>query len=142
MRNYRVYQNQHIVNRLAKEENIEINDAEMRFAVLKTFLDFAAKSVKPCFPSKEIDDAWHTFILFTKDYQQFCSNFLQSFVHHVPFVSDEHKVSHFTPGYFCYIENKQFKRTFVKTLAGLERQFKANCGSGGDCTSCSKCGND
>ncbi len=36
------------------------------------------------FPSREVDELWHTFILFTKDYREFCQNYLGQFLDHVP----------------------------------------------------------
>ncbi len=34
---------------------------------------------------KEIDQFWHTFLLFTRDYQKFCADFLgERFFHHEP----------------------------------------------------------
>ncbi|MDI3326604.1 hypothetical protein QKW35_19680 [Pontibacterium granulatum] len=35
-------------------------------------------------PSQAVDVAWHEFILFTKNYQQFCSKALGRFLHHTP----------------------------------------------------------
>lgn len=34
---------------------------------------------------RELDDMWHTFLLFTQDYQQFCLNHFGYFIHHHPF---------------------------------------------------------
>lgn len=33
---------------------------------------------------KEIDDMWHTFLLFTQDYSTFCDRYFGRFLHHVP----------------------------------------------------------
>lgn len=33
---------------------------------------------------KEIDDMWHTFLLFTKDYMDFCEHYFGHFIHHSP----------------------------------------------------------
>ena len=33
---------------------------------------------------KEIDDMWHTFLLFTKDYAGFCQQYFGEFIHHLP----------------------------------------------------------
>jgi hypothetical protein len=33
---------------------------------------------------KEIDDMWHTFLLFTRDYEGFCKTYFGVFVHHIP----------------------------------------------------------
>lgn len=36
------------------------------------------------FPSSEVDELWHMFILFTKDYREFCEEYLGQFLDHVP----------------------------------------------------------
>jgi len=37
---------------------------------------------------REIDDMWHTFLLFTKEYADFCANYFGEFMHHVPETED------------------------------------------------------
>ncbi|MCB1886225.1 MAG: hypothetical protein KDH20_01345 [Rhodocyclaceae bacterium] len=39
---------------------------------------------KVSMPSQAVDDAWHEFILFTRNYQAFCHQALGRFLHHVP----------------------------------------------------------
>ncbi|HRD93505.1 hypothetical protein [Accumulibacter sp.] len=43
-----------------------------------------AKKRLVAMPSQVVDDAWHEFILFTRQYQQFCARGLGRFVHHTP----------------------------------------------------------
>jgi hypothetical protein len=38
-------------------------------------------------PSKVADDLWHEFILYTRDYQRFCSRAFGTFLHHTPAVA-------------------------------------------------------
>ncbi len=38
-------------------------------------------------PMKEIDEMWHSFILYTKDYEFFCKKYLGTFIHHEPNIS-------------------------------------------------------
>jgi hypothetical protein len=38
-------------------------------------------------PSQAVDDLWHEFILYTRDYQQFCSKAFGGYMHHVPAVA-------------------------------------------------------
>ena len=38
-----------------------------------------------------IDEMWHTFILITKDYAQFCDDYFGVFLHHVPDMVDSTK---------------------------------------------------
>jgi hypothetical protein len=35
-------------------------------------------------PSAAVDDAWHEFILFTRDYDRFCQKAFGQFLHHTP----------------------------------------------------------
>jgi len=139
MKSIQSYQNPSLLARYIKEENVNNDTANVHFTALKKFLKLSAQTAKPCFPSKDIDEIWHNFILFTKDYQFFCDNYLQQFIHHIPFANSDDKVNHFEPGYYCYIKDNQFKRKYVRTLAALEKKVKAECGSGGDCSSCGKC---
>lgn len=39
-------------------------------------------------PSDAIDEYWHTFILFTNEYNDFCTSTAGSFIHHYPPVGD------------------------------------------------------
>lgn len=37
---------------------------------------------------RDIDEMWHTFILITIDYHDFCNHYFGSYMHHVPEVGD------------------------------------------------------
>jgi len=38
---------------------------------------------------KEMDDMWHTFLLFTMDYADYCEKYFGEFIHHMPTTDDE-----------------------------------------------------
>src|SRR6185436_8464701 len=38
-------------------------------------------------PSQAVDDLWHEFILYTRDYEQFCKRAFGHFMHHTPAVA-------------------------------------------------------
>lgn len=38
---------------------------------------------------REIDDMWHTFLLFTHEYTDFCHRYFGEYLHHVPTVKIE-----------------------------------------------------
>lgn len=137
--NYKQYSNYSVIQRYGIEAKVENDTAKNHFEALKQFLFLCSKSEHPCFPSKQLDEIWHTFILFTKDYYTFCKDGLGKFVHHIPFNDEQDKLNNFQPGYFCYIQENKMKKKFVKNLSQLETVFKADCGSGGDCSSCSSC---
>jgi hypothetical protein len=44
-------------------------------------------------PSRIVDEAWHEFILFTRDYQDFCQKVFGQFLHHIPTESMTHQTS-------------------------------------------------
>ena len=55
---------------------------------LKDFFFFCVEQRSRAMPSKVVDDAWHEFILFTKEYQDFCigayGKARRHFLHHTP----------------------------------------------------------
>lgn len=44
----------------------------------------AACPGKPLSPSKAVDIGWHTFILYTREYAEFCDRLAGRFIHHCP----------------------------------------------------------
>lgn len=47
-------------------------------------LNLAARGERLAMPSQAVDEAWHEFILFTREYAAFCHGVMGRFVHHVP----------------------------------------------------------
>jgi hypothetical protein len=52
------------------------------------FLGACAVSTAPLSPSATVDIGWHTFILHTKDYREFCDRVAGRFIDHVPTGND------------------------------------------------------
>jgi hypothetical protein len=48
------------------------------------FLGACAVATAPIGPSDLVDIGWHTFILYTREYAQFCDQLAGRFIHHVP----------------------------------------------------------
>lgn len=48
------------------------------------FLATGATATQPLGPSELVDIGWHTFILHTRDYEQFCHRIAGRFIHHEP----------------------------------------------------------
>ncbi|MGW1029879.1 glycine-rich domain-containing protein [Streptomyces sp. NPDC002577] len=70
----------------------EISEATARRIVGQTAAFLATSGQQPgqsLAPSKLVDIGWHTFILHTVDYADFCQNVVGQFVHHVPTSEDE-----------------------------------------------------
>jgi hypothetical protein len=137
--NIKKYSNYSVIERYSRSEKIDNKIATEHFNALKQFLSFCTKTEKPCFPSKQLDEIWHTFILYTQDYYSFCKDGLGKFVHHIPFNSDYDRTKNFRPGYFCFIDGNVMKKKYVTNLTQLDTIFKVDCGSGGDCSNTSSC---
>ena len=78
------FQNSEIVKKLARELILSEADALQLFQDTKRFLYLAAITKAGLRPSRKIDDGWHQFILFTRDYADFCFNHFGRFIHHQP----------------------------------------------------------
>lgn len=79
------YKNIHIVHRYMKDNAIDDEEYSLKvFDETKKFLYVCAKSDQICAPSPIIDDMWHTFLLYSVDYMNFCRKYLGKFIHHIP----------------------------------------------------------
>lgn len=57
----------------------------------------------------EIDNMWHTFLLFTKEYSHFCDTYFNQFIHHLPSMeelTDEEELE----------KKKQLKKQLIITI--------------------------
>ncbi|OWV05250.1 hypothetical protein B5D80_18410 [Micromonospora wenchangensis] len=48
------------------------------------FLAAAAVTTTPIGPSDMVDIGWHTFLLYSRDYSEFCDRIAGRFIHHEP----------------------------------------------------------
>jgi len=91
------YKNENVVYRFSEDYKISESDAEEIFLETKRWLWYCAKRTRdiedgrieflniPLFnEAKAIDLMWHTFLLFTHDYADFCETYFGFFVHHQP----------------------------------------------------------
>jgi hypothetical protein len=78
------YTNNGVVKKYAREHNASIETATEHFTELKKFLYLCATKKGTFTPSRVVDNIWHTFILFTQDYSNFCAEHFGQFIHHKP----------------------------------------------------------
>ena len=88
------YKNENVVYRFQKLYAVTEEEAEELFTETKKFI-YLAKFGDVFIPEDltMIDEMWHNFILFTKDYDFFCKKFLGKFLHHVPTSMQEEQSS-------------------------------------------------
>jgi len=74
--------------RIVTDYAIDHSAAERIMDQALAFLGACAVSTQPLSPSTTVDIGWHTFILHTKDYREFCDRIAGRFIDHVP--TDDH----------------------------------------------------
>jgi hypothetical protein len=88
------YTNEHVVARYAKTYNKSLNYSRDVFEQLIKWLYLANACHEKNIPAivtpdiLEIDNMWHTFLLFTRDYASFCNKYFNKFIHHEPTIDD------------------------------------------------------
>ena len=84
------YKHNDLVQYFAKSRNIPATEAEELFVDLKRWLwlngqggsrNFKVRFFRDC---RIVDEFWHTFLLFTKDYVRFCERYFGRIIYHRP----------------------------------------------------------
>ena len=83
--NVMAYSNPRVLKRYVLDNNVDEAEAQRRFDGLKQFLVVCATTPGYKVTSDAIDSMWHTFLLFTRDYREFCTRYLGKFINHEPF---------------------------------------------------------
>lgn len=78
------YEHPSLVRRIQEKLNLDAGAAQQLFVEMKRFLALCGMSGTSLTPSKMVDEAWHHFILFTKQYRAFCFDHFGRMIHHVP----------------------------------------------------------
>jgi hypothetical protein len=117
------YSNIRVIERHLQDCGVSRTDAELRFEGLKQFMLVAAMLPGRKVTSPDIDAMWHTFLLFTKDYRQFCTDYLGMFIEHEPFE---------TAAPWAYDRTREKAITLFGTLDDTlwPKMAKADCSSG------------
>lgn len=86
------YQMPHIIARYRKDYKVSADTAKIHEVELKRWLILAGDTSDGDslgMMSTEVDNLWHTFLLFTKEYQAFCNDMFGKFIHHCPKIDKE-----------------------------------------------------
>jgi hypothetical protein len=74
-----------LVGRMVKDEGMERPHAERVLTeALKFLAACGANQGSALSPSEQVDVGWHTFVLYTEAYQEFCTRVAGRFIHHSP----------------------------------------------------------
>ncbi|HAT1844400.1 hypothetical protein [Legionella pneumophila] len=133
------YKNYPLLSRYKKDYPHNKLNAEEAFAELMKFLWVREKHKEDIlsYPENEelkfscaiytemldMDDMWHTFLLFTKDYMDFCYQYFGEYLHHTPALEDEYiQENEFTvefSRYLSYIYDNLGEKTIIKWFGKL-----------------------
>jgi hypothetical protein len=139
------FENKAILQKFRFEQDASEQTAEDYFMELKKFLYLCANTKQTLAPSAEIDKIWHTFILFTKEYRNYCTDFLGKFIDHVPEVEQEEQVDTTSKENYLLntlelykivfgdINNAVWKVSILNTYCNED----ANCSNSSECSNCS-----
>jgi len=78
------YELPQLIRKLQDKEGLAEQDAKDLFQDTLRFLYICGTGNGGHVPSARIDLAWHYFILFTRDYRDFCDKFFGRFIDHQP----------------------------------------------------------
>lgn len=81
------YKNDSLVRRFQHKLGLSQKEAQMLLDDVKRFLYLCATEEKRIVPPGMVDEGWHSFILFTKDYANFCQRYFGKFIHHQPWTT-------------------------------------------------------
>jgi hypothetical protein len=84
-----LYQNPSIIRRIQTENGLGETEATVLFEDTKKFLALSTVTTEKISPTSLIDKGWHVFLMFSKEYAEFCYIYLGKFVHHAPFDLEE-----------------------------------------------------
>ncbi len=75
-----------LVGRIQKDHpEIKKNEAEAIMDAALGFLKLCANHPENRFaPSEKVDIGWHTFLMYTREYHEFCRDLGGNYIHHVP----------------------------------------------------------
>lgn len=130
-----------IITRYARDYELSYEDAERHMFELRRFLAMCAINDGPAYGMRgQIDEAWHTFIMFTREYADFCQAVGGRFIHHQPNTDSEGRSN--TPGsYQRFLDD--YERVFCEPApADLWPRPFTRSGVDANCGGCSACGSD
>lgn len=73
-----------VVSKYARDNNLSLGEAEQHMQELARFLAVCAAFPGQNAPSRVLDEAWHSFVLFTREYHEYCVATFGRFIHHAP----------------------------------------------------------
>lgn len=74
-----------VIRRIARRHRVRPATARQWFDEMVRYLELCSASATALAPSRKVDRAWHEFLLFTREYREFCEARFGRFVDHDPY---------------------------------------------------------
>lgn len=129
-----------VLQKYADKYGVTIDEARELFEEMKKFLYICSINPKMSTPSIPVDNMWHQFILWTKDYANYCQENFGKFIHHFPSVGESEE--NFEKAYLATrdkIENllgineKYWQKVEAVAKCKCNGKCSSKCGAGGNC---------
>ncbi len=78
------YQHEELVHRISRDHSVDVATARDWFKQGLDYLYRAATASYPISPNASADNAWHAFLLYSRDYREFCQGMFGRFIDHCP----------------------------------------------------------
>lgn len=81
-----------VLERYIQDYSVSLKTAKLHERELKKFLTLSACSSNGYGMAGPVDNYWHTFLLFTREYSEFCKSIGSGkFLHHIPISDDKRR---------------------------------------------------
>jgi hypothetical protein len=142
------YKNSRIIEKMMMEYGLSYDDADQLFTDTKRFLYLCHKYPDAFSPTPRLDDGWHTMILFTRDYAQFCREHFGRFVHHIPTVPSDSernvgvmskRLTELAVAEFGENLSNNWNQSSGHKAEGRDGNSSGSCCNGGNCSNSGAC---
>lgn len=98
------------------------DEARLLFRELKRWIVLSELHPQRSIPmfSSRVDEAWHQFVLFTREYERFCQRFTARFIHHTPAEAPELPPAELTDS----MSYEHFCERYVELFGPVSEQWR------------------
>ncbi|HQU07979.1 MAG TPA: hypothetical protein PK539_02920 [Candidatus Paceibacterota bacterium] len=142
MANVLNYKHLELLERYKRKLSLSQADAEELFSDVKRYLCLVVATGERLSPTRAIDAGWHEFLMYTRDYANFCTRYFGAFVHHAPdpVFMPRFVVSDATATVAC--ASDVFGELGKNWTARAAGDCSADCSPDSDCHGDGSCGGD
>lgn len=129
-----------ILARYRSDHEVPQESADIHEREVKRYLAICANYPEERFPmAASIDELWHTFLIFTKEYHDFCGMLGVPFIHHDP-IGEKTDRTEMQTTYELFLHIYRNKFGEAAPMSIWPARLDGECAGGGDCESnCAQC---